>query len=97
MARDGGREIRTAVGKELKIDLESNPSTGYEWEASFDRQRLKLLCSEHLPTTQAIGASGTQRFTFQAIHPGRTVVELHYKRAWEATAEKTEVVRITIV
>ncbi len=66
------------------IALESNPTTGYEWEADFDESLLKLAQSDFTPArTGLTGAGGEQRFTFEGLKASKTEVTLTYKRQWE--------------
>jgi predicted secreted protein len=69
----------------LKIEVESNPSTGYKWHLIFFKEDiLKLISSEFVPkSTNQIRSSGAERFNFETIKEGRTSIKIVYKRAWE--------------
>jgi inhibitor of cysteine peptidase len=89
------REERNALtvrrGEKFKIELESNPSTGYRWHlVFFNKSILKLISSEFVPNlTNQIGSSGIERFNFEATKEGRTSMKIVYKRAWEKQAMKS--------
>jgi predicted secreted protein len=85
------------VNKEFKIPLDSNPSTGYKWEASFDKAFLKLK-ADHFkrPAKAPIGAGGTQTFVFLPIKKGETELRFVYKRPWEKTIGREKTFRIRI-
>jgi predicted secreted protein len=85
------------VNKEFKIPLDSNPSTGYRWEASFDKAFLKLK-ADHFkrPEKALIGAGGTQVFVFLPIKKGETEIRFVYKRHWEKTIAREKTFRIHI-
>ncbi len=58
-------EKSVTVNKEFTIALDSNRTTGYSWEVSFDKAFLKLMADYYKPpTNQRPGAGGAQNFTF---------------------------------
>ena len=85
------------VNKEFKIPLDSNPSTGYRWEASFDKAFLKLKADRFKrPEKALIGAGGTQIFVFLPVKKGETQIRFVYKRHWEKTIAREKTFRIHI-
>jgi inhibitor of cysteine peptidase len=83
-----GRTIDIGVGHEFIIELDSNPSTGFSWQASYDTTRLELVGGE--PTYEAdetgegiVGAGGTEFFRFKALKAGEAQITLTYARPWE--------------
>ena len=72
----------------ILIALESNPTTGYIWEASYDETMLELVGESYEPGEYAkqglIGAGGTELFRFRALKSGETEITMVYKRSWEA-------------
>ena len=80
------QEIKVHIDEQFTIALEANPTTGYEWRATFDESLLKLVESKFEPCKQAegmVGVGGKQYFTFRALKPGKTSVTLTYQRPWE--------------
>jgi inhibitor of cysteine peptidase len=77
-------------GEKFKIELQSNPSTGYRWQlVFFNKSILKHLSSEFAPKTiNQIGTAGIQRFKFEATKEGTTIIKLIYKRPWERETKK---------
>ncbi len=85
------------VNKEFKIPLDSNPSTGYRWEASFDKAFLKLKADRFKrPEKALIGAGGTQIFVFLPVKKGETEIRFVYKRHWEKTIAREKTFKIHI-
>ncbi len=83
---EGSQTIATIVGKEFVISLKSNPTTGYNWEPSFDAAFLQLVATEFRQAAAepgVVGAGGEQRFTFRGLKAGTTEVWFVYKRPWE--------------
>lgn len=79
-------------GQELVIRLESNPSTGYDWQVvKYSKELLSLEEDEYIPPENArIGQGGTKHFAFKALKPGSTVLELAYYRPWEGTEDAAD-------
>ena len=84
--------------KEVTLDLEENPTTGYSWEYSIsDETVLEYVKDEYIdPSASAessegeepvVGASGVRRFTFNPLSDGTVTVEFRYSRPWENEGE----------
>ncbi|MBA2656405.1 MAG: protease inhibitor I42 family protein [Tatlockia sp.] len=75
---------------QFQINLNSNPTTGFQWELiNFDKSFLQLSSSQYIPSkTQLMGAVGTMQFNFKLItgkiYPTKTSMLFKYKRPWEA-------------
>ena len=97
---DAEQTISTTVGQEFVIALDSNPTTGYTWEESYDEAMLKLVESKYEPGKQAeeglVGAGGTQYFQFTALQTGKTEITLAYKRSWETEIADQKVFSVKI-
>lgn len=79
------KEMSINVGDILNFELDSNPTTGYEWVLEYDRTILNLIKSSFIESEKKgiVGASGKQRFRFKAIRKGTSTIIFSYKRAWE--------------
>lgn len=91
--------IRCSAGSSFTVTLDSNQTTGYQWELAKDvnANLIKLVGSEYKPAfrpTQAgskdkesnnhmVGAGGKEIWTFQTIARGKTTIEFKYVRPWE--------------
>ena len=96
---DPSQDIEIGVGEQFIITLESNPTTGYEWQADFDESLLKLVQDEFKPAKTGpgmTGVGGKQSFTFQGVKKGKTEVTLTYKRSWEEGFAEQKVFAISI-
>ena len=70
---DAEKTINISVHQEFIIALDSNPTTGYDWEESHDENMLSLEKSEYNPNEKApglVGAGGAQYFRFKALKTG---------------------------
>lgn len=86
---DDGITVDVPAGQSVVLDLASNPTTGYSWEVvqtdrTFGYPTEKFIGSG----SGAIGAGGTQEFTWNTTSPlnlvGEHTVKLDYRRPWDA-------------
>ena len=76
-------QIVAKKGEVFAIELEGNPTTGYEWQLELETGAIKSVDQEYQAAGQGLGAGGRERFRLKAIKPGDTVVRAIYKRPWE--------------
>jgi inhibitor of cysteine peptidase len=69
------------VDKEFNISLQSNPSTGYSWEADYDSEYLELVKHQFIAASEGpiAGNPGTEIFTFKALQAGQTMITFNYQ------------------
>lgn len=90
-------EKSVRLNKEFGISLDSNPTTGYKWEASYDKAFLRLKADRFKrPAKALIGAGGTQTFVFLPIARGDTKIRFVYKRSWEKSIAREKTFSINI-
>jgi inhibitor of cysteine peptidase len=80
------KPVAATVGKEFKITLQCNPTTGYQWVLAKapDEKLAKLLRSDYKRLdSKLVGAGGDMVWIFQALAEGQTQMELNYVRPWE--------------
>jgi len=87
-AKDQNQIVRAAVGNLVRISLESNPSTGYNWELRDFDYGVAEFHSSDLVARQTdgnvlFGAPGDTVITIQAVKPGTQDITLVYRRPWE--------------
>ena len=84
----------------ILIALESNPTTGYSWEASYDETMLELVEETYELGEYAqqgvVGAGGTELFRFRALKTGEVEITMVYKRSWEEEALDQKVFTVDI-
>jgi len=95
---DPGKMISTSVDQEFVIAVDSNPTTGYDWEVSYDDNMLSLAEEEYSPDKEPglVGTGGTQYFTLKALEEGNTEITLTYKRSWETDYAEQKVFNVDI-
>lgn len=84
---DAGTSHEMSVGDKLTVTLESNPTTGYRWDVDGDLPPQLALVGEpeFTPESSAMGAGGTEVWTFQAADAGSAKLGLKYWRSFEET------------
>ena len=87
-AADNGKQITLQSGDVMTLTLESNPTTGYNWQVlEIDNA---VLIQDGDPEYKGasgsdgvVGAGGMETFRFKATGTGKTSLELGYMRPWE--------------
>jgi inhibitor of cysteine peptidase len=77
---DAGTTVDVDTGATLRIRLEGNPTTGYEWEVSaVDASVLRYEDTDFNADSDAEGSGGIVTLTFEAVASGATLLELIYR------------------
>jgi predicted secreted protein len=95
------KTIRCKAGSTFSIVLDSNPTTGYQWQLadSRDGRLLKFINSRYRASkTDLAGAGGKETWSFKALSAGQTTIIFEYLRPWEKNKEpaKKTVFKINI-
>jgi inhibitor of cysteine peptidase len=78
-------KIKVNVGDNFKIELKSNPTTGYQWQLAEPLNNIELVSSRYIPpNTNLVGAGGKEIWIFKAIKVGKTHISFKYLRPWES-------------
>jgi inhibitor of cysteine peptidase len=81
--------IKVRVGESFAISLESNPTTGFTWNAEYDSSVIEESKSRcFISTSKAVGAGGKELFEFQPKRVGSTFIIMKYNRSWEPKAPR---------
>lgn len=84
---------------DIVIALESNPTTGYSWEASYDQTQLELVDQSYEPDENSeglVGAGGTDIFRFKALKSGEAQITMSYKRSWETQVLEQKIFTVDV-
>ncbi len=100
-----GQEVIVPVGGLLTITLESNPSTGFQWELTgiSDPTVLELVGHEFIAPEATddeipiVGAPGTEVWNFRALRVGRSTIFMEYSQPWEGGTKATQTFVVTVV
>lgn len=85
--KDDGSTQTLPVGQALRISLESNPTTGYRWDVdgAVPPQLRQVGEPTYTAGSTAIGAGGTEVWTFEGATVGSGTLTLKYWRSFEPT------------
>lgn len=92
--------IIASVEKPFYVDLTVNISTGYQWQANFDTELLKLnnVSFKQKVNGDQVGQEQVQLFEFQPLTKAETSIIFQYVKPWETdtTPSDTKTYKITI-
>ena len=91
--------IETGVGKEFKLVIESNPSTGYHWEVTGepDPNVIQFVSRDYkADTPQLAGSGGVDIWVFKAVGTGETTVTLGWFPPSNVPSEPAQMETFTV-
>ncbi|MEY2490378.1 MAG: inhibitor of cysteine peptidase [Verrucomicrobiota bacterium] len=97
--KDNGKEVEVPVGKQVRIDLPENPTTGYQWSLSDLKSGvLALKSDDYAPNhPSSMGGGGIRQFLFEAASPGESKLCLKNMRAWEGEEAAVKTFTVTVI
>lgn len=102
-ASQTGTEVTIAPGDSLVVTLDSNVTTGFQWQLSSGMNEAVLALGSHeyqdpdKSDDGILGAGGREVWTFNAVGKGKTQVDLEYRQAWEGGIKAAETFVLTVV
>ena len=97
---DPEQPVNVKANQEFIIALGANPTTGYDWEESFDKTMLQLVNKTYKTSEESeqevTGAGGVDYFRFKALKAGTTEIKMDYKRSWEEESAEQKVFTVNI-
>jgi predicted secreted protein len=81
-----GTTVQVATGDEIRITLEENPSTGYQWIYTVPQAFTVLEDRYTQPDSGILGQKGMHTWTLKAEQKGTWHISWIYKRSWESGA-----------
>lgn len=93
--------IETSPGKEFKVLIDSNPTTGYHWEliGELDKTVVDFVSKDYrADTPQTTGSGGVDVWVFKAVGPGEAQITLGYYPPSNAATdpERTETFKVSV-
>jgi inhibitor of cysteine peptidase len=80
------QQIKLTLHQEFQIELDTNPTTGYQWTiVDTATSVISLIHSQFKETSNKIkvGTPGKQKFYLKANSVGQMELKLIYHRPWE--------------
>ena len=102
-ASDAGKEVEVEVGSLLTVTLESNVTTGFQWQLAenSDDTVLELVGNEYEDPdeagSEAVGASGEEVWKFKAVEKGKGTLVLEYNQPWPGGMKADKSFTLTVV
>ncbi|MBD2194620.1 MULTISPECIES: protease inhibitor I42 family protein [Calothrix] len=81
---DNGKTVELSVGQSFLIQLNENPTTGYQWEVSkIDADFVKLTEDQYIQNIDSeTGGGGIRNFKFTANSTGEYQIQLVHQCSW---------------
>lgn len=83
--KDNGKTISVTNGQTVRISLETNPTTGFEWHVVQEPDPSVLKRIDHFLISQGSlpGSPSQECWDYQWAGGGNATLELRYDRSWE--------------
>jgi inhibitor of cysteine peptidase len=97
---NNGAQVDLQLGDEIVITLDSNPSTGYTWEAENLDTTMFKSSGEPIFTrgdSTLVGSGGTLTLTFKALKTGNSTLTLIYHRPWETGVSPINTFTVNVI
>jgi len=100
-AADGTR-IAIKRGGELKVVLEANITTGYQWQSATTGSPVLSIIGAPIYVAKAadprfVGGGGSNVFRFRVDSPGQVVLQFDYRRPWETGVPPAKTLRYDVI
>ncbi|MFO8143688.1 MAG: protease inhibitor I42 family protein [Dehalococcoidales bacterium] len=95
-----GQQVEIASGGTLTVTLESNRTTGFQWELKSVGDTSVLQSqggTYNAPDSEMVGAGGEAIWTFEAIKPGTSSISMEYSKPWEGGTKAEKTFDLTVV
>lgn len=104
-AADSGKTISAGLGDLVIIELDANPTTGFDWEAKpgakdsaleFKSKEFQTHSQLNPEVRPKLGQGGIAKFTYRVAAVGKAEISLAYRRSWEKTVKPLKTFTVTI-
>ncbi|MDD5591386.1 MAG: protease inhibitor I42 family protein [Dehalococcoidales bacterium] len=96
-----GKQVEIAAGGTLTVTLESNATTGFQWELKSVGDPAVLQSqggTYNAPEdTGVVGAGGEEVWTFKALKAGTSSLSMEYSQPWEGGTKAAQTFSLTVV
>ena len=96
-----GTPVTLKRGGELKVVLDANVTTGFQWQATAKPEPVLSPIGGGIYVGKGadprnVGAGGLNVFRFRGENPGTVTLQFEYRRGWEAGVAPAKVVRYPV-
>ena len=97
---DDGTRVALARGAELKVVLDANATTGFQWQLAGDLPPALAPIGTRIYVPRGdprfTGSGGINVFRFRGEQAGPAVLQFEYRRPWETGVPAAKTVRYTV-
>jgi predicted secreted protein len=93
---DNGKTYTVTRNQVVKIQINENPTTGYQWEPSVSSGIQIIDDSYQASTSGRMGAGGIRTWTLKMTAAGDQEFNANYKRPWESGSEDTYTINFVV-
>jgi inhibitor of cysteine peptidase len=98
---DISKQLTVPAGSTFTVTLCSNATTGFQWSESAligDTSVVEQVSHEFVSpeNTGAVGAAGSEVWTFKTLKKGTTTIHMDYSRPWEGGEKGTWTFDLTV-
>jgi inhibitor of cysteine peptidase len=97
--KDSQNKKKYTVNSVVKIELISNPTTGYTWKWT-NKKSVTIVDSVDFsfkPNSKLTGSGGVEIWKFKCKKKGTEVLEFKYNRSWEPNSDVNQKsIKITV-
>ncbi len=97
-------QVELNVGELLEVTLESNASTGFQWQLAeikdpdvVEKKADRYVEPESEGEDMMVGVPGKEVWTFKALDEGTATISMEYLQAWKEGGESAETFVLTVV
>ncbi|MFC2059385.1 protease inhibitor I42 family protein, partial [Chloroflexota bacterium] len=97
-----GKEVEVTAGSSFTVTLDSNATTGFQWElVDITDDTVLELSDQTYATPQPtdppmVGAGGKEVWTFKALSEGECTITMEYSQPWEGGTKAAETFTLTM-
>ncbi|MFC2014888.1 protease inhibitor I42 family protein [Chloroflexota bacterium] len=82
----------------LTVSLDSDPTTGYEWEiVDPEKQNIVAVSGDNYKAPLTDGTCGQEVWTFNVLKSGTCLISMEYSQPWEGGIKALHKLDVTVV
>lgn len=95
------KNITAKVGETFVIELEANPTTGYQWSITGPlspavQKVSNTYVASKTTSTAVVGSGGVEKWTFKGVSAGDALIQMEYLQAGSNTNGGTATFNVTV-
>ena len=91
-----GTAVQISKGSQAQLTLPETRTAGYSWKIVSADSPVFSVEDAGFTRANAVGGTGSHRWTLKALQPGKATLEMAYGRSWETGSEAKQRFSVTI-